>query len=542
MKSFQVVLLLITIGSTLLWAQPAKPRQFVEAGLLIGASAYGGDLRSEDVFFLDQAGFGGGAGIRYHLGGNIALRANVLRSLLQATDAKDIPQRQERGFSFETQLTELALQAEWHPLGHRRYQGDWFRPVWSPYFFAGAGLGMLNARPDFNGRDSPQIRGDRNAEEDVLLVVPIGLGLRIDLSERTALGFEYGYRLTRSDYLDGISQAGNPGGDDRYGVASIQVWRRFGRSDLDRDGIADAIDACPESKGGRATAGCPDRDGDGVADREDACPDVAGITTLAGCPDADNDGITDLRDRCPNLPGAWTTRGCPDRDGDSVPDREDDCPDDQGPAALSGCPDTDRDGVADIEDRCPDQVGSRSLLGCPDTDGDGLGDGEDRCPTEPGLNMFQGCPDTDGDGLADWEDSCPTQVGLRANRGCPEIEAADQEVLEFAARNIQFESGSARIRSASFPILDQVADILLRYPDFRVAIEGHTDSTGDEQTNETLSRNRAKAAYDYLVTRGISADRLSYAGYGESRPVASNSTAAGRQRNRRVVFELTPGS
>jgi outer membrane protein OmpA-like peptidoglycan-associated protein len=354
------------------------------------------------------------------------------------------------------------------------------------------------------------------------------------------LGIEYGYRASGTDYLDGVSQAGNPGQNDRYAVATLQVWKRFGTSDRDRDGVADADDGCPDEAGSSLTGGCPDTDRDGVADRDDVCPTITGTPALSGCPDTDGDGITDAQDGCPTVAGTRVTNGCPDRDNDTVPDGEDDCPTINGIPALRGCPDGDNDGVSDADDRCPDQPGSRSLLGCPDTDGDGLADSEDRCPTLKGLNMLQGCPDTDGDGIGDDEDQCPNQVGLRANGGCPEIKAADREVLEFAARNIQFETGSARIRSRSLLILDQIAEILVRYPDFRVDIGGHTDNVGDDELNLDLSRDRAKAAYNYLVAKGVPADRMTYRGYGETMPVASNATAGGRQENRRVVFQLVP--
>jgi OOP family OmpA-OmpF porin len=75
-------------------------------------------------------------------------------------------------------------------------------------------------------------------------------------------------------------------------------------------------------------------------------------------------------------------------------------------------------------------------------------------------------------------------------------------------------------------------------PDARVAIEGHTDAQGDEASNLALSESRAEAVRDYLVSQGIAADRLETAGFGESRPIASNDTAEGRAENRRIEFRL----
>jgi OOP family OmpA-OmpF porin len=86
--------------------------------------------------------------------------------------------------------------------------------------------------------------------------------------------------------------------------------------------------------------------------------------------------------------------------------------------------------------------------------------------------------------------------------------------------------------------LDGVVAVLKRNPTLRVEIQGHTDNIGSEASNRKLSENRARAVMEYLVKKGVEAERLSAAGYGSSRPIASNDTLEGRARNRRV--ELTP--
>ena len=78
----------------------------------------------------------------------------------------------------------------------------------------------------------------------------------------------------------------------------------------------------------------------------------------------------------------------------------------------------------------------------------------------------------------------------------------------------------------------------MQYPSYKMRISGHTDDTGDDNNNQILSEERAKACYQYIVSQGISPDRLSYAGYGETRPVADNKTRQGRTLNRRVEFEI----
>lgn len=281
-----------------------------------------------------------------------------------------------------------------------------------------------------------------------------------------------------------------------------------------------------------------DRDGDNIPDTEDLCPDAAGTAGMNGCPDADGDMIPDGEDECPTVAGLATLSGCPDSDGDGVADREDECPDRVGLAENGGCPDLDGDGITDDNDDCPDQAGTIATRGCPDADGDGIQDQDDRCPEAAGPSTAQGCPDSDSDGIIDEEDRCPETAGPVANNGCPEIEAEDQEILDLAMSAVQFETANATLKASSSAILDQVFDIMNRYSDYKLRINGHTDSIGSSRPNQSLSERRAKACYDYLLGKGISADRMSYQGYGESRPIADNRYRAGREKNRRVEFDL----
>lgn len=281
-----------------------------------------------------------------------------------------------------------------------------------------------------------------------------------------------------------------------------------------------------------------DRDGDGILDVTDKCPDVPGVAELMGCPDRDGDGIADGDDQCPDEPGIATFFGCPDTDGDGIADKDDKCPKEAGPAATGGCPDRDGDGVVDREDRCPDQKGLATLQGCPDRDGDGIRDGDDDCPDQKGTVAMRGCPDQDGDGVADKDDRCPDKAGPASNKGCPEIKQEDKAKLERAIKLVQFQTGSATLLKSSYPVLDEVVSVMNQYPEYSLNINGHTDATGDDKMNMSLSERRAKTCYDYLVSKGIAAGRMAHAGYGETKPVADNKTAAGRAQNRRVEFEL----
>ena len=267
---------------------------------------------------------------------------------------------------------------------------------------------------------------------------------------------------------------------------------------------------------------------------------------LGKAKDADGDGVPDKKDKCPDTPTGVKVDavGCPiDTDGDGVADYLDKCPDVKGLASLQGCPDTDGDGVADGDDKCPNTpAGVRvDATGCPlDSDGDKVPDYLDKCPNTPaGVQVdATGCPlDRDGDGVPDYEDRCPDRAGPASNKGCPEIKAEDKKILNEATKYINFDFNKATLKPSSFPKLNQMVKILNDYPDYSLSIAGHTDSKGADDYNLRLSYERAAAARKYMLSKGIPADRIEARGYGETKPIASNATAAGQALNRRVDFD-----
>lgn len=173
-----------------------------------------------------------------------------------------------------------------------------------------------------------------------------------------------------------------------------------------------------------------------------------------------------------------------------------------------------------------------------DADDDGVLDDVDECPTIPGTKATNGCPDTDGDLIIDKFDDCPRLAGVKENNGCPEITKETKEVLQEALRGIEFELGSDVIRPVSYVILDKVVDIMQQNPDYNLKISGHTDDQGDDDSNLILSHKRAQATKKYLMEHGVEERRLDAIGYGETKPVADNSTAEGRAQNRRVEFNI----
>lgn len=287
-----------------------------------------------------------------------------------------------------------------------------------------------------------------------------------------------------------------------------------------------------------------DGDNDGVADKRDKCPDTPSNASIdvVGCPiDTDKDGIADYLDVCPNQVGLAVFSGCPDTDGDSVADKDDKCPDVAGVSRFAGCPDSDGDGIEDAKDLCPNLKGLDIFKGCPDTDGDGVEDSIDKCsdtPTGAPVDATGCIADTDGDGVNDVEDDCPKVAGIKLNKGCPELKPEVKQLFQKALQGIQFESGRAVIKKISYPIMDAISKVMVDNPNYKLVISGHTDNVGTEDNNMTLSKMRADAVSNYLITKQIDPLRLSSFGFGESTPVDSNETAAGRTRNRRVELKV----
>lgn len=339
--------------------------------------------------------------------------------------------------------------------------------------------------------------------------------------------------------------------------------------DRDGDKVSDRKDKCKDIPGLLALKGCPDTDGDGITDQLDKCPETPGIIEMNGCPDSDLDGITDLEDQCPEVKGLAYYKGCPDSDGDSLVDSKDECPFNAGSASMNGCPDQDADGIADKNDNCPTLPGTIENKGCPfvDSDGDGVKDNEDHCPgvkgpvenfgcpysdadqdgipdkddecpSLPGTTVFRGCPDTDSDGISDKYDQCPTIAGIAANNGCPEIKKEEQEVINKAFANLEFETGKSIIKTTSLASLDELAALLIKKPEFKLLLSGHTDNVGKPEKNMELSKSRTLAVQTYLTGKGVDKAKIRTEWFGQNKPIAENTTAEGRQRNRRVEMNI----
>jgi outer membrane protein OmpA-like peptidoglycan-associated protein len=216
-----------------------------------------------------------------------------------------------------------------------------------------------------------------------------------------------------------------------------------------------------------------------------------------------------------------------DRDGDGIVDEDDACPD--APEDVDGFQD---------EDGCPD----------PDNDGDGKLDPDDECPNEPedvdGYKDEDGCPDPDNDqdGFPDADDQCPNEAevvnGNKDYDGCPDeglIQMRDDRIV--LEERVLFDFERARVKQAARPILHAIVTLFEQHPEWtRIRIEGHADTRGSEEYNQSLSQRRADNVRELLVRYGIPAGIIEAVGFGSTRPRDLRDEIEAHDRNRRVEF------
>ncbi|MBO4829815.1 MAG: OmpA family protein [Fibrobacter sp.] len=404
-----------------------------------------------------------------------------------------------------------------------------------------------------------------------------------------------GFLLPQDRDGDGVSDADDRCPDD-YGHR-LNAGCPMGNPDSDEDGVCDAwvsekgmldefrnvcegIDQCPNEKG-NSTNGCPTDDPD---------PDKDGVCDSWVSQKGQLDQFKEICegiDQCPAEAGTLVNNGCPE-----------DNPDPDGDGLCSPWV-TDKNkldqyaGVCKGYDMCPGEAGAAGNKGCPwddpDSDGDGICDewvvqkklgyyfekaaedesvakewfisktckGLDKCPLEHGVAANDGCPlpdpDLDKDGVCDaWVternmfnlfegvcaglDRCPNEAG-DDGFGCPKKKV---EKLE----GISFKSGSATVNANAKRILKGIAQKLKEdeaYKDLKIVIQGHTDNRGKAKKNLKLSDRRAKAVMKQLTKFGVAKNRIKAVGLGSTCPVDDNSTAEGREMNRRIEMHfVTP--
>ena len=339
----KLILVLVSLFLPVLIMAQSK----AEVGLMLGGANYQGDIASSKAFSFHQTQAAGGVYARYHVNRHISLRGSLFYTKLKGDDLNFVDEaawRADRGFNFTNPVYEISFTPEFYILGNTIK-----RKLFRPYIFAGIGAAFTNPENNLIEKDIDAVENEPGYYPTSHFSFPIGLGINFDINDKFTLGVEASSHFPLTDYLDGVSESGNPDGNDWLAFGGLTLGYKFGK----------------------VVPTYVDTDGDGVNDDTDLCPLVSG--KLQGCPDTDADGIADLQDACPNLAGDKQLKGCPDSDADGIADIDDLCPNTRGIMALNGCPDSDADGIADVNDTCPELAGTLAGNGCPDdTDGDVL--------------------------------------------------------------------------------------------------------------------------------------------------------------------------
>jgi len=440
---------------------------------------------------VDRAALGqtGGLSLRYGATPHIMLDLNMNYGSFKPNEAGGSIFKKDANSPYQTFLMPFALDVRLTPAPEATLK---------PYAYVGGGLLLWDLR-DVSGTDvsflsDQKLRWGRAIYDKTKreAIYKAGLGLETFFADNLSLDLQGG--------VVGLANS-NPSDNVGYGDKNSYAWTGratlafyFGYyKDQDKDGIEDKKDADPTHP----------EDFDGFQD-EDGAPDY----------DNDGDGILDVKDKAPN--DAEDKDGFQDEDG--VPDL-----------------DNDGDGIVDAKDKAPNQA----------EDVDGFQD-QDGAPD----------PDNDGDGIADTIDKCPgtdatvaqgvntkeTMNGYQDDDGCPDkkpMPKLQKKGARLILKGVNFATGSADLLPESFPILNQVIAGLKDNKDVEIEIRGYTDSQGSAAYNQKLSERRANTVMEYLIAQGIEASRLRAVGYGEADPIASNRTAEGRAKNRRIEFVRT---
>lgn len=394
---------------------------------------------------------------------------------------------------------------------------------WNPYLYFGAGY--MNYKVGIK----PTVTSPEAVEsEGWTTIFPVGLGTEIKITDNLLVDLSVGLTYTLTENLNFYKI---PDLNDAF--FNIGIGLTFSGESCDTDKDGDGLTRCEEEALGTDPLN-PDTDGDGLSDGDE----VLKYKTDPLNPDTDGDGLSDGDE-------VWKYKTNPlkaDTDGDGLSDGDEVLRYRTDPLKA----DTDGDGLSDGDEVL--KYGTDPLKA--DTDGDGLSDGDEvmKYKTDP-LKA-----DTDGDGLTDYEEimtykTDPLKVdtdggsvgdGIEVRRGTDPLDPSDDIVqidVPIVLEGITFATNKYNITPESESVLSKALKTLRTYDDIIVEISGHTDSDGSNAYNQTLSYNRANAVREWLISNGISSDRITAVGYGEEKPRVANDTPEHKRMNRRIEFK-----
>ena len=476
MRIFGYIVVLVALCAS------SVPAQFKDQGLGLGV-AFGGTFGQTDLQDR-KAEFLGRAFLRYGL-------VNHIQAELGAGIGK------VSGAEYRSLIVPVEIRALLSPLNSE---------IWNPYVYAGFGQLYYDQQEFPSTVIHPYQSGWTS-------VIPLGLGVQYLLSDRTVLEATGGYNRTGTDQIKGVSPSTN---NDAYWSYSLglTVLGESGSADPDHDGLTNA-----EEKELGTDPHNADTDGDGVSDGDE----VHVYHTDPLKKDTDGDGLSDSTEIFQYHTDALKV----DTDGDGLSDGDEILKYHTDPLKT----DTDGDGLSDGDEVLKYHTDPLKM----DTDGDGLSDGDEvlKYHTDPlKIDTDRGTV-SDGDEIKNGTNPLDSTDDVKK----PEIkvELGQAIVLE----GIVFESGKSDIQAQSDSVLQLAYNTMKQNPEITIEIRGYTDNTGGKKKNLKLSQDRADAVKNYLVAKGITADRIATKGFGPDQPVASNKTKEGRQKNRRIEFFRT---
>ena len=373
----------------------------------------------------------------------------------------------------------------------------------------------------------------REESQDIYNQIPVGAGLNFRIGPWGFFQVKAEYRADLRNELERTNL--------QYGIGLVAVVGPTATteelekllSDTDGDGIDDEFDRCPDIAGRKQFGGCLDSDNDGIGDGDDSCPNDVGLKELNGCPDSDADGVADVVDLCPEVPG--TANGCPDSDEDGVADVYDKCPDTPGVKGGDGCPILDIiDVVAEVDPE--DDMTSKGALES-DTDAEVLDSDGNENNTSSSEDSVYSNNDNSNYSNSDYSNSYNND-GYSNPAPNSVISNKAHTLMADATKIVQFNTLSDDLTQSSYHVLDEIVQLMIENPNFRLKVAGHADIRGEDSVNQRLSEKRARACVRYLRDQGVPEMQMSYIGYGARIPVSDNDSEFGRSQNRRVEFEL----